>query len=250
MSRRCASLITRPVLISPPIGDRRNSPATWSPQTFDITRLTHHYGRVVSLLVRQKICEHILKEYDHVTMMGSSHMRYSFDYILMHCFPNNDKKWIGRKHGDLTVGNVEYKYMDLAAKLASPQKGSVSVSNLTTKSLFILQFGAHDLSDNAIQLTMNESMATAIRYVDALCRTGAKVLITSTPPFPDRFHGMASRHFRNNFAISAFNYLVWMNIVKMQVSIIINICINILYIYIYISVFILELPSYPNWEVP
>ena len=199
---------------------RRNSPATWTAQTFDITRLTHHYGRRVSLLVPEKICAHLLNDFDNVTMMGSSHMRYSFDYILTYCFKYTDKKWLGRKHGDYKAGNIEHKPMNKAATLAWPYKESVSISQVTKKSLFMLQFGAHDLSDNPFQQTMNESIPIALRYVDALCRTGAKVLITSTAPFPDRYQNYTSRNFRNNFAISAHTYLVWKHIAQMQVSII------------------------------
>ena len=196
---------------------RRNSPATWTAQTFDITRLTHHYGRRVSLLVPEKICAHLMNDFDNVTMMGSSHMRYSFDYILTHCFSYTDNEWIERKHGSYKVGNIDYKSVSMAAKLAWPYKESVSISQVTKKSLFMLQFGAHDLSDNPFQQTMSASIPIALRYVEALCRTGAKVLITSTPPFPDRVQNRTSRHFRNNFAISAHTYLVWKNIAKMQV---------------------------------
>ena len=148
---------------------RRNSPATWTAQTFNITRLTHHYGRRVTLLVPEKICAHLMNDFDNVTMMGSSHMRYSFDYILTHCFSYTDNEWIERKHGSYKVGNIGFKYVSKAAKLAWPHNESVSVSQITNKSLFILQFGAHDLSDNPFQQTMSESIPIALRYVNTLC---------------------------------------------------------------------------------
>ena len=61
---------------------RREQVVTWTSDYAHSATLTHHYGEPVHLITDEEMCRLIAHHYDHVTMMGSSHMRYVKLYLI------------------------------------------------------------------------------------------------------------------------------------------------------------------------
>ena len=203
-----------------PTRSRARTVATWSGDSVQVASITHRYGVPIDLTRADvEIC-HRLRAFDHVSMMGVSHMRYAFDYVMLRCFGTEDAKWLSRKHGDCHVGNVDYKIVYYATDWRAAVRREMTEYRLTSGSLVIVQFGAYDLMTRDYRITMTESVAQFMRSVRRLCALGARVVVVATPPFPDKIADRKRRGHRNNFAVSAFNYNVWKRIVALQVCVI------------------------------
>ena len=192
-------------------------PATWTVDHYNLTRITHHYGLSVTLLDKAEICKRLALRYDHVSTMGASHTRYNFDYLLTNCFRHTELNSLKRKHVSFAIGNIDFKLSMFASDFKQNAVEEFADFNITSSSLFLLQFGAHDLNSFPYNKPMGGHMQLFMQSVERLCRAGVKVVVLATPPFPDHNHDMSKRHMRNNYALAAFNFLLSSRISALKV---------------------------------
>ena len=195
-------------------------PATWTNDNYNLTRITHHYGRPVTLLDKAEICKRLALRYDHVSTIGASHTRYNFDYLVTHCFSYTELKMLLRKHLSFAIGNVDFKLSMFASEFEQKSVEEFAKFNITSDSLFLLQFGAHDLNRFSLHKAMAEHTQLFVQAVEHLCRAGVKVVVLATPPFPDHNHDLGKRYMRNNYALAAFNFLLSSRISALKVGIV------------------------------
>ena len=201
-------------------------PATWTNDNYNLTRITHHYGRPVTLLDKAEICKRLALRYDHVSTMGASHTRYNFDYLLTNCFRYTELETLLRKHVSFAIGNVDFKLSMFASEFEQNAVEEFADFNITSDSLFLLQFGAHDLNSFPYDKPMGGHMQLFMQSVEHLCRAGVKVVVLATPPFPDHNHNMGKRHMRNNYALAAFNFLLSSRVSALKVGGVYTLIIN------------------------
>ena len=193
--------------------------ATWSEGNASTTILTHNYGHRITLLDHSDICRRLVTAFDRISMLGASHIRYNYDYILSYCYASKTLDMLKRKHASYTVGNINFKCIWQASEFKQCLDEELRDFNITDKSLMITQFGAHDLAFYSLQNIMGQRMMWFFDAVIRMCKTGARVVVVSTPPFPDHDHEMKRRYgIRNNQAIPAFNYLLWEKVKYLQVG--------------------------------
>ena len=186
-----------------------NSPATW---LRDGTSWTVGYVRgepVATLLDATEICECIRTRFDRILLVGASHMRFKFDYLMTQCY--SDVTHIERKSRAYSVGRV-YFTCKMFGDSFSPLFEEVQLKmNLTRKSLVLFQTGAHDVTNRRFGKAMGpllDAYVTAV--VDAKQRAdkvGFKFVVLSTPPYPD-YDRVGPRGLRNNYALAALSRLL------------------------------------------
>ena len=194
-------------------------PATWTPSNHTTTRITHHYGVPVSLLNSTQICQSLPLVFDHVSMLGASHTRYNFDYLLTRCFNSTELNSLRRKHDSFSVGSVDFKLTMFSGNFRQNLREEFQDFRITDSSLFLLQMGAHDLNSYTYASVMGVRMVHFVNEVAELCKRNVTVVVLATPPFPDHDRSMARRHMRNNQAIAAFNRKLADHIKVLQVRI-------------------------------
>ena len=197
---------------------RRPIMATWTDADKRTTRLTHNYGVPVTTLNSSTMCRRLFERYDNVVMVGASHMRYSFDYLLAECNAHFDFSNIRLKHGDFRRGKLSFNVALVVEQFNGTLEKCVRKYGSANGTLYVLQFGAHDLADKELARVLYVSVDEFVTGVLALVRCGCDVVVRSTPPFPDRNFYHKKKGCRNNYAISAFNYRVWKRVVELQVG--------------------------------
>ena len=157
--------------------------------------------------VRDRLCA-CVQRFDRIVLVGASHMRFKYDFILELCSP--DGNGLPKKHSSTSSGNAVYVNCPFANNFDSVRHLENNVS-LTPRSLVILQTGAHDLVFKGLPVTMEKQVE---RFVDILHdiklssnRIGFQLILQTMPPVPDvsLFHTNGGR---NNFAIAAFAQLL------------------------------------------
>lgn len=197
-----------------------HEPASWTPFDYNSTIITHHYGEPITLLTPEEICNRLSLKYDHISMVGASHIRYMFDYLMMRCFVNFPSlEDVLGKHESLRVGNIDFKSTKYAYDFPENIDQEFMQFNLTKGSLILAQYGAHDLFKGRFLETMEKGQEIFMSSIERSCRSGVKVFVLATPPFPDNDRIISRRTMRNNYALAAFNWKTLLNIRRLKVYI-------------------------------
>ena len=199
---------------------RRNRVVTWSPgDGLKSARITHNYGRpLTSIMNHSSICQQILRRYEQVSMLGASHTRYQFDYLLEYCYPA--VLMVIRKHGTFAIGNIDYRAAHFCKDYPEIVRRHLNLTKYTSagESLVTVQVGSHDINTTPLQ----DIVPVLDAYVEAvtlLCQSNVKsILVLAAPPFPDYEQRTFARKWRNNHSIAALNYMVEVRIRKLMVS--------------------------------
>ena len=199
---------------------RRNRVITWSAENIDRTYITHHYGIPVGHVMNHStICRKLLEKYDHVTMIGASHTRYQFDYVLEYCYSYEGAPVdFIRKHSSLKLDDIDYKAAHFSADFPRIIRQQLTEFNYTATSLIILQVGSHDANSSPLELFVPkiQQFAEAIRM---LCEAEVgTIVVIGAPPFPDHERNLKARNWRNNYSIAALNYMVATEVMKLMVG--------------------------------
>ena len=156
---------------------------------------------------RDRLCA-CVKRFDRIVLVGASHMRNKFDFILETCSPGGNV--LPKKHSSTSSGNAVYVKCPLVDDFNSVRHLETNVT-LTPRSLVILQTGSHDLVYKGLPVTMEKQVE---RFVDILHdiklssnRIGFQLILQTMPPVPDvsLFHTEGGR---NNFAAAALMQLL------------------------------------------
>ena len=186
-----------------------NSPATWLRGG---TSWTVGYVRgepVSTLLDASEICECIRTRFDRILLVGASHMRYKFDYLMPQS--HSDLTKIERKHKALSIGRIHFNNKMFGDSFSPVFEKVQHKINLKRKSLVFFQTGAHDITGRGFSKAMGhliDAYVTAV--VDAKQRAdkvGFKFVVLSTPPYPDHDR-VGLRGLRNNYALAALSRLL------------------------------------------
>ena len=200
---------------------RKNRIITWSSESSDKTIMTHHYGIPIGPQMNfSVICRRLDEKYDHITMIGASHIRYQFDYFLEHCYPysaERNHENIIRKHSSYKIGKIDYKEVKIYKNFPKHIKHQLTEFNYTKRSLIILQSGSHDIN----RWPLNESIHQLQEFTKSiriLCESvNGDVVLIGTPPFPDHERNMKARNWRNNHSLAALNYVIATEAMKLMV---------------------------------
>ena len=140
-------------------------------------------------------------------LVGSSHMRFKFDYIITACYemPSN----VPVQHSRLVVENVSFVSVTRMSEFVVLWRMTLEKESLSEGDMVILQTGARDMALACLHDTMG--LYTG-KLVKALCdirqkslRCGFKLLVLTTPPFPEANIELKAKGNRNNYALAAFN---------------------------------------------
>ena len=154
-------------------------------------------------------CCRCLRRYNHIVMIGDSHMRYKFDYLAIQC--RGDLPLLPRKHDSSCFGNFCYIYVTYLCNYTNVWKKHLAPLKLTSADVVVIQTGSWDLAFKELHQVMNENIAQfrvglkAIR--DGLASHRTPLFLFTEPPFTDQrchqCHG--KRGNKNNVAITALS---------------------------------------------
>ena len=169
--------------------------------------------------LKEQLCR-CVKRFDQIVLMGSSHMRYKFDFFWELCLSGTNQ--MPRKHSSSSVGNIMYKNRPVVHSFESMRHVEITNVSLTRDSLMILQTGTHDIVFSGLPYTMETAVD---RFIDILRelkemsdRIGFKLILQTMPPSPDvNMH--RTKGGRNNFAVAAFVQLLTFRLEKLNIDI-------------------------------
>ena len=188
-----------------------NSPATW---VRNGTSWTVGYVRgepVATLLDVRAICECLRRKFDRFVMVGSSHMRYKFDYLTTRCLGERAMDNVERKHGSFSKDNKHFYGRQYGQDFIRIWENYLQKLNLTGNSIVLFQTGAHAVAHRGISNAIGpefdiylKALVNIKRHADKM---GFKMVVLTSPPFPD--HDRSDRRLRrNNYALAALSRLL------------------------------------------
>ena len=175
------------------------------------------HNHVEHVLPDNDTCECIIKQFDNVYIIGTSHIRMVAAFLMHKCY-NKDFSNIPTKHGDLEVLNIHYYSWTFFVQLRDHIQKSLDTWLCTSKSLTIwIEIGSHDLANSGYENTMeiglehfNQTLTFIQKHVqNSSARVDLRVL--ASPPMPVGWY-------LNNFAIGAFNAKLQMICLEHKVS--------------------------------
>ena len=185
-----------------------NSPATWLRNG---TSWTVGYVRgepVATLLDADEICECLWRKFDRFVMVGSSHMRYKFDYLTTRCLGKRSMAKVGRKHSTFSKNNMHFYMATYSKHFVPVWKNHLVKLHLTRNSTVVFQTGAHAVAHRGINNAIGPEVDTYIKALVNIKRradkAGFKMVVLTSPPFPDHDRSYHRRR-RNNYVLAALS---------------------------------------------
>ena len=176
----------------------------------------------VTLRLRTVVVTHLcacVKSFGNISMYGSSHMRYKFDYLVDKCYERPAD--LIKKHHNASVANLQFSwniFSDEFGRILSDRNRT-----LKEKDLVFIQTSAHDLSTRGLAVTMSTGIR---RFVESLAeledvsqRKGFNVVVLRSPPSRDTDNRLKTKGGRNNFALAAFNEMIRVKAADMGVEV-------------------------------
>ena len=165
-------------------------------------------GVEIPLLEDDEFCLRI-RLFRRIIMIGSSHMRYKFNYISAKCnHAIGPKK---RKHGSAQVNGITYIHSTHMITMADVWTTHLDNMNLTKHDAVIIQHGAHDIAHYHTSTGVLKSLPKYIGYMKAIkrhsVRLGFRLMAVTSPPFPDYYKRKTAEN-RNSFTLAALARLI------------------------------------------
>ena len=188
-----------------------NSPATWL-RSGDSWSVGYVRGEPVAKLLDAKaICDCVSKKFDRFVMVGSSHMRYKFGYLMTYCHGERSTNKIERKHTTHETNNMYYHQALYSQDFVPLWENASRKKGLTRNSIVLFQTGAHDITFRGLDNTTGPNTDVYVKaLVDIKSRAdkvGFKMVVITSPPFPD-LHRIRPGSNRNNYALAALSRLL------------------------------------------
>ena len=188
-----------------------NSPATW---VRNETSWTVGYVRgkpVATLLDANPICECLRRKVDRFVMVGASHMRYKFNYLITRCLGERSMDNVERKHNSFSKDNKHYYRATYSHHFVPLWENYLQKLHLTRHSIVLFQTGAHAVAyrgiSNAIGTDFDIYLKALVNIKRLADKIGFKMVVLTSPPFPD--HDRSGRRLRrNNYALAALSRLL------------------------------------------
>ena len=176
-------------------------------------------GVEIPLLEDDEFCLRI-RRFRRIIMIGSSHMRYKFNYISLKCMHSFGPK--KRKHGSAKVDGMIYKGVLNMISMADFWTKHLGNMNLTKHDAVIIQHGAHDMYATPFRKAVSIFLHKYVSYMEVIkrhsVRLGFRLIAVTTPPFPD----VGKRHVteqRNSFTLAALARLVHVKLSAARIDI-------------------------------
>ena len=83
-----------------------NSPATWHREGGNWTVAPVHSAQGDAILDEKAICDCVKNKFDKFVMVGASHIRYKFDYLVSRCYGEFKLDNLERKHGSRLTTHI------------------------------------------------------------------------------------------------------------------------------------------------
>jgi len=192
-----------------------NSPVTWVRDGANWTVTALQPVQRSTLHQEKAMCDCIEKTFDKFVMIGASHMRYKFDYLVTTCLGESALKHYDIKHGSASIRKRLHFISALRSDDFKPLWNVfLDGLHLTNRSVILFQTGCHDLGKpghgHRLVLTMGlrldvyvNTLVDMKRRADTL---GFKMVVMTSPPYPDDGH--LSRASRNNHNLAALSRLL------------------------------------------
>ena len=189
----------------------------------------HNEGRLVATLLDGEefqdvsisdLCD-CVKKYRKLFLVGSSHMRFKFDYIITACYemPSN----VPVQHNRLVVENVSFISVTRMSEFVVLWRMTLEKESLGERDMVIVQTGAHDMALACLHDTMGVYAGKLMKDLSDLRQKsltcGFNLLVLTTPPFPEANIELKAKGNRNNFALAAFNRKLKMLLTEQGVEI-------------------------------
>ena len=195
--------------------DRRRAVVTWSSRDQLTARITHHYGQPVRLMSGDDICRRLTSKYEYVTAMGGARTGLHYQYLVGECFDSRTATLRLRpNYFELSnVGFINATHAKDYARLLD--EWAVHV-NKSKRVLFVMEAADDDRRAHDLTFIMETLVPRFFKQVESLLNRGVAtfVLVIATPPS----EGNASSA-RNNYVISAFNYLLHRGVERLKVGV-------------------------------
>ena len=165
-------------------------------------------GAEIPLLGDDEFCLRI-RRFRRIIMIGSSHMRYKFNYISAKCNHAIGPK--ERKHGSAEVNGITYIYSTHMITIAGVWTKHLEVMNLTKHDAVIIQHGAHDIAHYHTRTGVLTNLPKYLEYIKSIkrhsVRLGFQLMAVTSPPFPDYYKRSTTEN-RNSFTLAVLARLV------------------------------------------
>ena len=189
----------------------------------------HNEGRLVATLLNGEEFPDVsisdlcgcVKKYRKIFLVGSSHMRFKFDYIITACYerPSN----VPVQHNHLVLENVSFISVTRMSEFVVLWRMTLEKESLGEGDMVIVQTGAHDMAIACLHDTMGLYTGKLVKAICDLRQKsltcGFKLLVLTTPPFPEANIELQAKGNRNNYALAAFNRKLKMLLAEQGVEI-------------------------------
>ena len=171
---------------------------------------TDEHGCMVKMLKQEEI-GHCLLQLRSLHFIGSSHMRFNYDYTATFLPVESRPNKYVRYHKSCSQLNVYYHVQRYMIDIPWTFMATInSMENMTKDDILVLQSGAWDIGSRGVNLAryMNNTLPEAVEKLYHM-KQGyfeARMIWFSPLAFPQNRTGDKRRVKLNNFVIGAFNY--------------------------------------------
>ena len=163
-------------------------------------------GKMYAVMSKSSLCS-CVKKIRKLFLFGASHMRYKTDYIITSCYELPPV--LERKYTSVNVENVNFVSISTMIQFATLWEKHIKKEKLDRRDVVIVQTGAHDMSANGVQYTMDEGVMSFVSALGDLqkksAKYGFKLIVVTTPPYPPAVKQFSNKGSRNMCTLSALN---------------------------------------------